>query len=250
MPRIPVFEGEIDGSQELVDALVPILREVQSGRTSMEERQAAGYTIDVGGRGVAYGVIRLRLGEMVYKITPSMAPNLLAILAPGTPAPAPEGPSTAELPLAAAQMVTHAFPVQHPLPPPVHHAARVETPPPAPVAPAVPTVNELIARVADLAAGTDAVVTDAEMRKVAEWVKECREHGAGALAEEALTQLLQSPKTPALLKARLVQHLAHAALPRLSSALATAYNDPRIQDLLRDRRVQSVLRRLQERGRQ
>lgn len=251
MVRIPVTGGEaaVEISEDLVAGLIPIALEVLRGTPTMNAREIAGYTVDVGGRGVAYGVIRLRRGDEMHKISPAAAAKFLAEVAPD------QIPTSAEASaLLSASLTTPAELTA--VPPSVHH--RRDQPPPLPLQPepeppqeAPPmTVTDVANRLTDIISGSDPVVSDAEMQKLVQMVREYRQSGAEPLVEQALTQLLQSPKTPPLLKTRLVQHVTHLAVPRISAALTNAVHDPRIQNLLRDKRVQSVLRRLQERRRQ
>ncbi|MBI2837033.1 MAG: hypothetical protein HYX75_01855 [Acidobacteria bacterium] len=252
MVRIPVTgaEAELEIPEELVAGLIPIALEVLRGTPTMNAQEIAGYTVDVGGRGVAYGVIRLRRGDELHKINPAAAAKFLAEVAPERIPTSAQASAILSASLTTPAELTAVAPS-------VHH--RRDQPPPLPMEPvpepheeAAPpmTVNEVANRLTDIVSGSDPVVTDAEMQKLVQMVREYRQSGAEPLVEQALTQLLQSPKTPPLLKTRLVQHVTHLAVPRISAALTNAAHDPRIQNLLRDKRVQSVLRRLQERRRQ
>lgn len=254
MTRIQVDTGEVELDEVTLKELLAIAAQVASGRMPvMDAREVGGWTVDVGGRGVAYSVIRLRRGEDTHKINPTRAEKLVEQYAPellgADAAAARPQPDRTTVSIATPMEAGHRK----------HHREASSATAASTEEPVVSeqkmsaserdaTMEQLVRYVADLAAGADVVVTEAEIQKVTRFAKDYSEKGGGQALEQALLDLLQSPKTPPLLKARLAQHAARLAIPRVSAALAGTLKDPRLQNFIRDKRLYSLFQKVLERA--
>jgi hypothetical protein len=115
-----------------------------------------------------------------------------------------------------------------------------------PMSLADPGLDALVAEIRTHLVGTNRILKPEEVVQFRGWIDTYIERGSSPLIQQAFRKLLESPETPAILKARLIQQIGAMAIPELAEAVDRALEQKAMKAFAKNpelRRALEVARR-------